>query len=111
MSREIHTRFEDSVCVRCGRVLEKGELCNYAKPIGVWCLEQCRELPLPEGDTLLALRVLERLEREERLNGFTLGILERYRVTGKIAMSHVECLLPQDTPRREAKRIELGACD
>jgi len=107
MSRLIQTKFEDSVCRRCGRTLEKGETCNYAKPIGVWCLVPCKEFEPLEGDQALALAVLEKLEREERLKPFTLGILERYRVTGQIAMTHVECLLPQDREWREAKRAEL----
>src|SRR5215467_5430979 len=94
MARIIATRFEDSTCKRCGRRLDKGELCNYAKPIGVWCLEQCVEFEKPTGDLKRAVDVLERLERENRLVGFTQGLLEVYRVTGGLSQRRIDSILP-----------------
>ena len=101
MAREIRTRYLDSVCVRCGRDVEQYERVMWSKPIGVWCVERCiPEFPEPSGDLRLAVGVLERLESEGRLNGYTTGILERYRVTGRMSIGHQESILPQDTERR-----------
>jgi hypothetical protein len=99
MARQIATRFDDSTCKRCGRLFAKGEQVNYAKPIGVWCLEQCIEFPEPTGDLKHALETLHRLEVEGRLVGFTQGLLERYRVTGSISQRQMDCILPYNRPR------------
>lgn len=101
MAKEIRTFFTDSVCVRCGKRFAKGDRMMHSRPIGVWCIERCiPEFPEPEGDTALAIDKLEQLEAEGRLNGYTEGILERYRVTGRLSMAHQESLLPQDQLRR-----------
>jgi hypothetical protein len=101
VAREIRTRYLDSTCIRCGKRFHQFDRVMHSRPIGVWCIERCiPEFPRPEGDTALALGVLERLESEERLNGYTEGILERYRVTGRMSLAHVETLLPQDRERR-----------
>ena len=93
MARIIRTRFEDSTCKRCGRQLAKGELCHYAKPIGVWCITQCKEFPEPTGDLKVVIDKLTKLEGEDRLKGFTLGLLERYRVTGELSHAQIDCLI------------------
>src|SRR6516225_8008948 len=93
--RLIATKFNDSVCVRCGRHIEQGELCLHSRPFGVWCLDRCiPEFDEPNGDLGEVVAKLEKLEREERLKGFTKGLLDRYRLVGELSRMQIMCLMP-----------------
>jgi len=92
----IATQYGDSYCVRCGKQFAKGDRVNWSRPFGVWCIERCiQEFPEPEGDLGRAIEVLERLESEGRLKGYTRGMLDRYRLVGRLSDAHIYSVLPE----------------
>ena len=98
MSKLIRTKFDDSTCVRCGKEFDKGDLVLYAKPFGVWCEERCiPEFEPPTGALAQAIEVLERLEEEGRLKGYTQGMLDRYRLVGRLSDKHIASVLPAES--------------
>jgi hypothetical protein len=102
MHRVIRTKFDDSICCRCGKRFEKNEVVRYAKPIGVWCPDRCiPEFPEPTGQLAEVVAKLLKLEGEGRLKPYTDGILERYRVFGTIAPAHMRTMIPLDQPIRK----------
>jgi hypothetical protein len=96
-------------CKRCGQRVAAGTVADWKRGSGILHATACEtpDHPEPAGDLALAVDILEKLETEGRLSGFTRGLLDRYRLTGGISEKQITCVLRPALNREDLPSPEI----